>query len=49
MKRDVSRRRFLRTTSAGAVGVAPGAAGWGRALGADGRIAIGMIGSLRAA
>ncbi|MBM4041289.1 MAG: Gfo/Idh/MocA family oxidoreductase [Planctomycetes bacterium] len=43
MKRK-SRREFLRGATTGAAGVALGAAGWGRVLGANDRIAIGMIG-----
>ncbi|HUT32293.1 MAG TPA: Gfo/Idh/MocA family oxidoreductase [Planctomycetota bacterium] len=45
MKRVPSRREFLRTASAGAAaGAALSAASYGRVLGANDRIAIGMIG-----
>ena len=44
MRIPSSRREFLRKASAGTVGVALSAASYGRVLGANDRIAIGMIG-----
>jgi len=44
MRKGASRREFLRTATAGAAGVALSAASYGRVLGANDRIAIGMIG-----